>query len=153
MVVLASVAASVVGRAAFGSQAFLSLPAFHLVSGWEYGLYALLGAVAGVVGVGFIRVLYGAEDLADRLWRGPEWLRPAVGGVLLGLLLLALPQLYGVGYPVLESAVRGNIVVGLLLALLVGKMVATSLTIAIGGSGGVFAPSLFGPVLGCRVGR
>jgi CIC family chloride channel protein len=153
VVVLASVAASVVGRAAFGSQAFLSLPAFHLVSGWEYGLYALLGAVAGVVGVGFIRVLYGAEDLADRLWRGPEWLRPAVGGVLLGLLLLALPQLYGVGYPVLESAVRGNVVVGLLLALLVGKMVATSLTIAIGGSGGVFAPSLFmGAMLGSLTG-
>jgi CIC family chloride channel protein len=121
-------------------------------------LYALLGAVAGVVGVGFIRVLYGAEDLADRLWRGPEWLRPAVGGVLLGLLLLALPQLYGVGYPVLESAVRGNVIVGLLPALLVGKMVATSLTIAIGGSGGVFAPSLFmGAMLGvahrCRRAR
>ncbi len=85
------------------------------------------------------RVLYGLEDVADRLWRGPEWLRPAVGGVLLGLLLLGLPQLYGVGYPVLESAVRGNIVLGLLVALLVGKVVATSLTIAIGGSGGVFA--------------
>ncbi len=153
VVVLASVAASVVGRAAFGSQAFLTLPAFHLVSGWEYGLYALLGALAAVVGVGFIRVLYGAEDLADRLWRGPEWLRPAVGGVLLGLLLLGLPQLYGVGYPVLESAVRGNLVVGLLVALLVGKVVATSLTIAIGGSGGVFAPSLFmGAMLGSVAG-
>ena len=153
VVVLASVAASVVGRAAFGSQAFLTLPAFHLVSGWEYGLYALLGALAAAAGVGFIRILYGAEDLADRLWRGPEWLRPAVGGVLLGLLLLGLPQLYGVGYPVLESAVRGNIVVVLLIALLVGKMVATSLTIAIGGSGGVFAPSLFmGAMLGALVG-
>ncbi len=153
VVVLASVAAGVVGRAAFGSQPFLTLPAFHLVSGWEYGLYALLGALAGVAGVGFIRVLYGLEDLADRIWRGPEWLRPAVGGVLLGLLLLGLPQLYGVGYPVLESAVRGNLVLGLLVALLVGKVVATSLTIAIGGSGGVFAPALFmGAMLGALTG-
>ncbi|MGH7722191.1 MAG: chloride channel protein [Candidatus Dormibacteria bacterium] len=153
VVVLASVAAGVVGRAAFGGRPFLTLPPFHLVSGWEYGLYALLGGLAGIAGVSFIRVLYGLEDLADRLWRGPEALRPAVGGVLLGLLLLGLPQLYGVGYPVLESAVRGNIVVGLLVALLVGKVVATSLTIAIGGSGGVFAPSLFmGAMLGALLG-
>jgi hypothetical protein len=60
------------------------------------------------VGVGFVRVLYAGEDLADRLWRSrPESLRPAIGGILLGLLLLAVPQMYGVGYPVLERAVSG----------------------------------------------
>lgn len=153
VVVLSSVTAAVVGQAAFGSQAFLSLPHFHIVSPVEYVIYALLGVAAGIVGVGFIRVLYGLEDIADRLWRGPEWLRPAVGGVLLGLLLLGLPQLYGVGYPVLEAAIRGHIVVALLVALIAGKMVATSLTIAIGGSGGVFAPSLFmGAMLGSAMG-
>jgi CIC family chloride channel protein len=98
-------------------------------------------------------VLYGTEDLADRIWRGPEWLRPAAGGALLGLVLLALPELYGVGYPPLEQAIRGNYVVWLLLALLAGKVIATSLTIAIGGSGGVFAPSLFmGAMLGSAYG-
>ena len=67
----------------------------------------------------------------------------------LGLLLVALPQMYGVGYPVLESAIRGEYLVGFLGLLLLGKMVATSLTIAIGGSGGVFVPSLFiGAMLG-----
>ena len=75
---------------------------------------------------------------------GPEWLRPAVGGLLLGGLLLVLPQMYGVGYPVLQNAVEGQYMLGFLLVLLlVGKIVATSLTIGIGGSGGVFAPSLF----------
>ncbi len=102
----------------------------------------------------FVRVLYAGEDLADRLWRGPDWLRPAAGGVLLGGLLLVLPQMYGVGYPVLESAVRGHYVIGFLLLLLVGKVIATSLTIAIGGSGGVFAPSLFmGAMLGSGYGQ
>lgn len=154
VVVLASVAANVIGRAAFGSAAFLALPAFAMTSLWEYGLYAGLGVCAALVGMAFVRVLYGCEDLADRLWRGPEWLRPAVGGVVLGLLLLALPEMYGVGYPVLERAIRGDYVLGMLLVFLAGKIVATSLTIGIGGSGGVFAPSLFmGAMLGTAYGE
>ena len=142
-VVLASVTASVIGRAAFGNHPFLDLPAFTLRSGWEYLLFALLGVVIGAVGVLFSRVLYWVEDACDWLWRGPEWLRPAVGGVLLGGLLLLLPQMYGVGYPVLDHAVAGRYVLWFLLILMLGKMLATSLTIGIGGSGGVFAPSLF----------
>ncbi len=154
VVVLSSFVADIIGRAAFGSHPFLALPAFELHSPVEYPLYIGLGVAAAVVGVVFIRVLYGAEDIADRLWAGrPEWLRPAAGGVLLGGLLLALPELYGVGYPPLEKAIGGKYAVGLLLLLLVGKIVATSLTIAIGGSGGVFAPSLFmGAMLGSAYG-
>jgi CIC family chloride channel protein len=153
LVVLASVVATAVGRIAFGSEAFLALPAFHVVSAIEYPLYALLGVIAALVGVAFIRVLYGSEDLADRIWHGPAWLRPAVGGILLGALLLVLPEMYGVGYPVLENAIHGQYVVGLLLVYLVGKIVATSLTMAIGGSGGVFAPALFmGAMLGSAFG-
>ena len=154
VVVLASFAADIIGRAAFGDQPFIHLPNFQLVSPIEYPLYALLGIVAAFVGVAFIRVLYGSEDFADRLWKGrPEWLRPAVGGLLLGLILLALPQLYGVGYPPLEKAIRGGWAVWFLLALLIGKILATSVTIAIGGSGGVFAPSLFmGAMLGSAYG-
>ena len=153
VVVLSSFAADIIGRAAFGSHPFLALPSFQLRSPVEYPLYAGLGVVAGLVGVAFIRVLYGMEDLADRIWRGPEWLRPAAGGLVLGLVLLALPELYGVGYPPLEHAIRGDYVVWLLLALLAGKVIATSLTIAIGGSGGVFAPSLFmGAMLGSAYG-
>jgi CIC family chloride channel protein len=154
IVVLASVLADVVGRAVFGAAPFLVLPPFRIVSVWEYPLYAALGVLAGVVGVVFIRVLYGAEDLADWLWRGPEWLRPAAGGLLLGALLLAVPQMYGVGYPVLEGAIRESYTLRLLVLLLVSKIAATSLTIAIGGSGGVFAPSLFmGAMMGTAFGQ
>jgi CIC family chloride channel protein len=153
IVVLASVTANVVAALAFGSAAFLSLPPFAMTSVWEYVLYTGLGVAAAVVGVAFTRVLYGLEDLADFLWRGPEWLRPAAGGVVLGLLLLALPRMYGVGYPVLEGAIRGELGPGTLLVLMASKIVATSLTIAIGGSGGVFAPSLFiGSMLGTAYG-
>ncbi|MEO6881016.1 MAG: chloride channel protein [Mycobacteriaceae bacterium] len=153
MVVLASVTSSVIGRGILGDKPFLSLPGFttdHLV---QYPLFALLGVIAGLVGVGFSRVLYGIEDACDWAWRGPEWLRPAVGGLLLGLVLLVLPQMYGVGYPVLGNAVAGGYTLAFLVALLVGKLVACSLTIGIGGSGGVFAPSLFcGAMLGAAFG-
>lgn len=153
LVVLSSVVATAVGRIAFGAEAFLTLPGFHVVSGIEYPIYVVLGVVGALVGLAFIRVLYGAEDLADRVWRGPAWLRPAVGGVLLGCLLLALPQMYGVGYPVLEGAIGGQYAFAFLLALLGGKILATSLTLSIGGSGGVFAPSLFmGAMLGSAFG-
>ncbi len=153
VVVISSVAAAALARSIFGSASFLHLPAFTLTSPLELLLYALLGVLAGIAGVLFIRVLYGAEDLADRLWRGPAWARPAAGGILLGLLLLALPQMYGVGYPVLTRAVGGHYAVAFLLVLLIGKIVATSLTISIGGSGGVFAPSLFiGAMLGAAFG-
>ena len=153
MVVLASVAASVIGRAALGNSPFLQLPAFSVHHVAEYPLFAVLGVLAGAVGVAFTRVLYLIEDACDTVWRGPEWLRPAVGGVVLGLLLLVLPEMYGVGYPVLGASVAGQYGLVFLVVLLVGKMVATSLTIGIGGSGGVFAPSLFiGAMLGSAFG-
>lgn len=143
MVVLSSVTASVIGRSMLGNNSFLILPTFHVDHVAQYPLFAVLGVVAGLVGVVFSRVLYAIEDACDWAWRGPEWLRPAVGGVLLGGLLMVLPEMYGVGYPVLGKAVAGGYGVAFLIALLVGKLVACSLTIGIGGSGGVFAPSLF----------
>jgi chloride channel protein, CIC family len=153
-VVVASVSSDAIGRAAFGSHAFLTLPHFELTSNWEYLSYMGLGLLAAAAGVGFFRALYRTEDLVDRFWRGPEWLRPGAGGALLGLLLVALPEMYGVGYPALERAVGGAYAGWFLLLLLLGKVMATSLTIAIGGSGGVFAPSLFiGAMLGTSYGQ
>ncbi len=152
-VVISSVTADAIGRAAFGSHPFLTLPGFTFTSPLELVLYAGLGVLAVGVGLAFIRVLYAGEDLAERLWRGPAWLRPGAGGILLGLLLLAVPQMYGVGYPVLQRAVGGHYVVLVLLGLLAAKILATSLTMWIGGSGGVFAPSLFmGAMLGTAYG-
>ncbi|MDJ0322707.1 chloride channel protein [Cryobacterium sp. PH31-AA6] len=155
VVVLSSVTASIVGRSLLGDHPFLTLPTFTIVDPSEFALFAVLGLAAGLTGVGFTKILYAVEDACDWAWRGkPEWLRPVAGGLLLGLLLFALPQMYGVGYPVLERGVQGGYALGFLALLLVGKVLATSLTIGIGGSGGVFAPSLFiGAMLGAAFGQ
>jgi CIC family chloride channel protein len=73
----------------------------------------------------------------------PQWLRPVAGGLVLGLVLLALPQMYGVGYPVMDRVLANHEVLWFIVALMAGKMLTASLTLWIGGSGGVFAPSLF----------
>jgi CIC family chloride channel protein len=110
----------------------------------NYALIAVLAVIAGTIGVLFSKVVYKVEDLWDVLWKNrPEWARPGIGGVALGLLLLALPQMYGVGYPVMYRAVGGGYVLWFLLVLAAGKIIACSLTLGIGGSGGIFAPSLF----------
>ena len=154
MVVLASVTASVTGRAALGNRPFLGLPPFAVDHLAQFALFAALRLLAGVVGVLFSKVLYRIEDICDGWWKGPKWQRPAVGGILLGGVLLVLPEMYGVGYPVLGNSIAGRYAVAFLLVLLIGKMVATSLTIGIGGSGGVFAPSLFiGAMLGSAYGQ
>ena len=144
--VLAAVVADLVGRAFFGSAPIFSQMPYNLVIAhdWQYLLVLVLGLAAALIGSGFHGILYKLENLCDAAWGSrPEWARPAVGGILLGVVLLALPQMYGVGYPVMNRAIAGNLALWFLLILMAGKMVTASLTIGIGASGGVFAPSLF----------
>ena len=145
-VMLSAMVADAVARPILGNTVFLSqFPSgTTLHHSADYVLIAVLAVIGGLLGQLFKTVLYRVEDFCDELWSGrPEWLRPVLGGLPVGLVLLALPQLYGVGYPVMFKAVSGSYSVWFLVALLVGKMIATSLTLGVGGSGGVFAPSVF----------
>ena len=145
-VMLSAMIADVVAIPFLGDKPFLSgFPAgIVLHNPRDYLLVAGLAVVAALMGLAFKAVLYKVEDLCDRLWKGrPEWARPAVGGVALGLLLLALPQMYGVGYPVMYKTAAGGYALWFLVILAFGKILACSMSIGIGGSGGVFAPSLF----------
>ena len=107
VVVISSVTASVIGRAAFGDVAAFPVPAFQLVNVGEFGLYALLAVIAGALGVGFSRTLYAFEDWFDAIPMR-EYLKPVPGGLVLGGLGLFLPQVFGVGYPAMDSALRGD---------------------------------------------
>lgn len=163
-VVISSVTASVIGRVVFGDIAAFPVPTeYGIKSLWEFGFYVLLGVLAALVGVLFVRLLYWTEDLFDDWRRVPEWFKPAVGGALLGGLALAyplftpttwvgVPQIYNVGYEVIGAALSNQLLLGVVISLLFLKIIATSLTLGSGGSGGVFAPSLFmGAMLGTAV--
>jgi chloride channel protein, CIC family len=145
-VMLSAMVADVIAIPFLGNRPFLSgfPPGITLVHPADYLLVAVLAVVAGLIGLLFKNVLYKVEDVWDLAWKNrPEWARPAIGGIALGLILLALPQMYGVGYPVMYKAVAGDYVLWFLLVLAAGKIIACSTTLGIGGSGGVFAPSLF----------
>ena len=151
-VVVASVLSSVIGRIFFGDVPAFPIPPYSLVAPLELLLYLGLGAIAAVVGVAFTRILYRFEDLFDA-WRFPEYLKPVAGGVLVGLLGFWFPHLFGVGYGAIEDALHNQLVLKSALLLAGLKIVATSLTIGSGGSGGVFAPSLFiGSMVGAAFG-
>ena len=143
---LSAVTADLVSRAFFGSAPFFAqiphdLAVAHPLT---YLLIAVLGVAAGLIGSDSRRCCTSRRTWWIGSGRGrPEWARPAVGGLGLGALLIALPQMYGVGYPVMDQMVAGQVVLWLLVVLMVGKVVATSLTLSIGGSGGCSLPSLF----------
>jgi chloride channel protein, CIC family len=147
-VILASVSATVVSRSFFGNFPSFVVPGYDIVSSWEFLFYGVLGVIAGFVSVAFIRTLYGLEERFER-WQFPDRLKPVVGGLLVGLIGRFLPQALGTGMPTIEAALWGHLGIGLLVALVAVKILATSLTLGSGGSGGVFGPSLYvGAMLG-----
>jgi CIC family chloride channel protein len=147
-IILSAVIATAVSRHFLGDIPAFTVPAYELVSAWELGLYGLLGICAGLVAVGFTTFLYKVEDAVDAI-KFPEYLKTPVMGALLGALGLLFPHVLGVGYEGMELALHGKLVWWLLFMLIAVKIFATSLTIAGGMSGGIFAPSLFiGAMLG-----
>jgi CIC family chloride channel protein len=141
-IVLASVMATVVSRVFLGNYPAFTIPEYRLVSVWEIPAYLVMGALAGLVALLFTKSLYKAEDLWEDL-RVPEYVKPALGGFMIGGISLLFPQILGVGYETITTALLGQLSWFLLLILVFVKIAATSLTIGSGGSGGVFAPSLF----------
>lgn len=164
-VVISAVSASVIAQAVFGDLPAFPIPIEYEINHIaEFAFYPLLGVLAALVGVLFVRVLYGAEDLFERWKSVPEWLQPAVGGALIGTVALAyplvtplswehLPQIFNVGYEVIEESLLNQMTLVAVILLLVLKLLGTALTLGSGGSGGVFAPGLFmGAMLGAGFG-
>jgi CIC family chloride channel protein len=148
-IVIASVMATVVSHTFEGKFAAFIVPKYQLVSPQEIGLYFLLGALAGVVSYLFIKLLYWCEDLFDNKMKLPEYVNPAIGGLIVGVIALGFPQVMGVGYDTINMALYGKMVWYIAVALIFTKILATSVTLGSGGSGGIFAPSLFmGAMLG-----
>jgi CIC family chloride channel protein len=141
-IVISSVVATAVSRAFLGDVPAFIVPTYELVSAWELPMYVIMGIFCGVVGVVFTKTLYRIEDLFDGM-KFPEYLKGIIGGLMLGVASLIFPQVLGVGYGAIDMALMQKMAWWLLLVLVVVKILATSVTIGSGGSGGIFAPSLF----------
>lgn len=152
-IVVASVAASVIGRAYLGDRPSFDAGAFTLVSTHELWLYALLGVVCALWAAFFVRGLYWIEDRFETMRLHPVG-RAALGFALVGAIGTFFPQVLGVGYDRIQQVFYGHVPALHGLVLSVVKPLATWLTIGSGGSGGVFSPSLFtGAMVGDAFGR
>ncbi len=153
-VVVSAVVSSAVGRHVFGTAPAFDVPDYSLVTFAELPLFAVLGLLTAGVGVLFILALYAVRDLWDR-FNWPRAWRLAPAALLVGLLGVWQPGVMGLGYDTISNTLQGDLPgIGLLLLLAAGKIVATSLTLGSGGSGGIFAPSLFiGAMIGGAGGR
>ncbi|RME44108.1 MAG: CBS domain-containing protein [Caldilineae bacterium] len=147
-IVISAVAASIVSRHFLGDSPAFVVPAYSMVSSWEILLYTLLGLLTALGAWLFVTTLYWFEDRFDE-WQFPNALKPVVGGVLLGVLALYLPDTLGSGLEFIGESLVGKILPGTMALLIFGKMLATNFTLGSGNSGGVFAPSLYmGAMLG-----
>jgi len=157
-VVVASGTATVVARAMSGDEPLFHVDPFELISGWEIANYLVLGLACGALAAVFSKIFYRAESFFAEL-SFPKLLKPALGGLVVGLIALAYPGVLGDGAHKMQellSTVEYESMVGgvlVLFVLLAAKIVATSATLGSGGGGGVFGPALFlGATLGAATG-
>jgi len=151
-IIVSSVIATLTSRFIMGDFAAFTVPKYTLISVWEIGPYVLLGIVSGLVAILFVKSLYFLEDKFEILRLHPL-IKPILGGLLIGALGLGLPQVFGVGYDSIDACLKNQVVFSLALILVFAKILSTSLTLGSGGSGGIFAPSLFlGAMTGSFIG-
>jgi CIC family chloride channel protein len=146
--IVAAVGATIISRLLLGATPIFDVPSYVLGHPGELGLYVLLGVLAGLLSVAFIRLLVWSIARFQTIAL-PEYVKPALGGVLVGIMGLYLPQVFGIGYDTVTDALQNRLPLLLMAALTLGKFVATILSYSSGTAGGLFAPSLFiGAMLG-----
>lgn len=151
--VVASVAAVVVERAILGNEPLFRVPQYRLLHPGELAAYAALGIIGGAASVVFTRTLLAARTIFLDLPAWSKLWQPAIGGAIIGGLLLVRPEIAGVGYQYVDQVLSGGIVLRLAVLLAVAKMAGTIISYASGNAGGIFAPTLyFGAMIGGAVG-
>ncbi|MGH1418565.1 MAG: chloride channel protein [Hyphomicrobiaceae bacterium] len=141
-IVISSVTAAVISRLYYGEYPAFIIPQYSFQTYWEFPAFALLGVVCAIVAVLFQLSLVMTERFT---WRFdlPLWVRGGIGGLLVGLIALVFPEVLGVGYEPINEALSQNLPLSVLLALIVVKTIATSISLATRAAGGVFSPSLY----------
>lgn len=146
--VISSVFATIIARSYHGNSVEFFIPAYKLVSPFELLLYLGLGLGTGIFGVIASKTLYRMDDFFDSLPVHYLW-KAIIGGILVSIIAFFYPQTFGIGYDSMTEVLRGNAELSILIALMLLKPISMSITLACGGSGGIFAPLLF---IGCMFG-
>ena len=142
-IIIASVTSTMTSQFITGVKfSAFTVPKYTLTNVWEIGPYILLGIICGAVAILFIQVLYFLEDKFEALKVHPL-IKPAMGGLLVGVIGLKFPQIFGVSYEAMDAGLTNQMGLWLAFVLIFAKILGTSLTLGSGGSGGIFAPSLF----------
>jgi CIC family chloride channel protein len=151
-VIVASVTSALTVRAVSDVSSVYDVPHFTVANPWEALPIFALGLLSALVGWGLLRTLWSVETLLGRV-PVPRWALPVVGGLLVGAIGIALPEVWGNGYDAVSLVLKGAIPLGFTAALLPAKAVATGITSGSGIAGGVFTPTLFvGAALGATFG-
>ena len=151
--VLASVSAVIVERSVLGNSPIFHVPQYRLVSPAELIAYLLLGVVGGLVSLAFCKGLLRTREFILKLPERSRLFQPAAGGLIIGVILIFVPQVMGVGYEFVNQALNGGLLLKTMLILCAVKLVATIVSYASGNAGGIFSPSLYlGAMAGGAVG-
>jgi CIC family chloride channel protein len=151
--VVASVSAVIVERSILGNEPLFHVPIYHLVHPAELLAYAALGVIGGIVSLIFCRFLLALRTAFLRLPQFTRMFQPALGGLVIGGMLIVSPSIMGVGYEYVNQALNGGLALKVMVAFCVLKLVATVVSYASGNAGGIFAPSLYiGAMAGGAVG-
>ncbi|MEI6847084.1 MAG: chloride channel protein [Chlorobiaceae bacterium] len=156
-IVISAVIGTVLSRSYLGNSPTFKVPEYSLVSNTELLFYFILGILAGLSSVLFIKTYYTIEEWFQRVekrWKIPVWAMPAIGGFMSGLICMWFPGLYGFTYEAINSAVHGNESWSNMIGIYLMKPVVAALTVGSGGSGGMFAPAMkMGAMLGGMFGK
>lgn len=148
LVLLTSLSSDLIARHYLGNYPAFHAPPYELISMAELPLYFVMGLAVGLAAIGYVKLLYRSEDWFGK-WHFSESMKPMIGGLFVGLILRYFPDIYGAGFPAMESALWVRYSAEMLVAMFLMEMIANCATLGSGGSGGVFAPSLFmGAMLG-----
>lgn len=152
-VVIASATSWAVLRLMLGNNPLFQVPQYTLVHPLEFGIYALLGIAGGFLSVAFTKLLLVMRKFFLQLPKSTQWAHPVVGGLTVGLMGWFVPQVLGVGYTYVGSALNGSMALKLMLLLVALKLIGVTVSYASGNAGGIFGPSLFlGAMLGGAIG-
>ncbi len=153
-IIIASVFATVISRTYLGREPAFKTSTFTLTTNYEFIFYVILGVLAAFVAVYFVRTFMYIDERFDMRKKIPIWLKPAIGGLFVGLIGLYLPGIFSFSEAAVDNTIFNATPFLILVLLMFFKPIATGFTIGSGGNGGTFSPSIFtGAMLGGAFGQ